>query len=269
MTKRTIIESEEEEQPEQPYNISTLKPDGEDLQPTKTVNQDEFLTSYAQTKTAFSELGYSLAAYEFEVLGPNGRKLGVDQGTLNFFKKIWIEEEPITQTITQCIRFKAWDYVRNDKGKQQRQIKEFLTYSATLEGTDRWGNTIKAHLPLQGLAYQPDVRVRIITDPQTGRQHGEYYYDRLRDKFYIPWEGKKTLDNLLKKTNTNKDNITYKCKVGSGPNSRGISFRCDQYTYEQFANSSFEELEQLARREGGPNGKIHWVDEKPAKVWID
>jgi len=265
MTKRRKIESEDEERP---YNISTLKPEGiEDLNEPPKVNQDEYWTSIAQTKKAFSDLGFSVSEYEFEVYGPNGRKLGGNKGTENFFTRVSIEENPIQVQITTMKRLKAWEYFRNDKGRQQKRVKEFFVYTASIEGVDWVGNPLRARLENQGLCYEPDIRIKITTD-LNGGQKADYTYDRLHDKYYIEWEGKKTVDNLLKKTGTNKDHIRYYCEVGSDPYSDVIDFRCGDFSYQQFTECSFEELEALAGQNGGPSGVSKWQDEKPKKVFV-
>jgi len=41
-----------------------------------------------------------------------------------------------------------------------------------------------------------------------------------------------------------------------------IGFRCAGYTYDQFANTSWQSFEALARRKGGPTGKARSSDEQ-------
>lgn len=46
---------------------------------------------------------------------------------------------------------------------------------------------------------------------------------------------------------------------------KGRAFRCNLFSYEQFINSSFDELERLAWKEGGPQGTFVPYDSKDNK----
>jgi hypothetical protein len=74
------------------------------------------------------------------------------------------------------------------------------------------------------------------------------YYIELTDK-----NRKQIIEDIINNSNgTIIDEILF---YGHFTNSRlGPSFRCDKYTYDQFINSSMEELERLGRKEGGPQG---------------
>jgi hypothetical protein len=73
-------------------------------------------------------------------------------------------------------------------------------------------------------------------------------------KYYIPFKGKRTVDDIIKKhgNENRKDEILWYCKF-DGSN-MGTSFRNNQYTYDQFVNSDFLHLEYLGRKIGGPSG---------------
>jgi hypothetical protein len=253
----------DDEQEEQHFNISTLKPEGtEDFKEQAKVNVDSIWTSYANSRKAFSDLGFSLSAYEFEVYGPSGRQLDSNgKGTVNFFAAVDISEEPITQQITTLRRLKAYEYYRNKNGREERRVREYIVYDANLQGVDHWGNPIRARLISQGLSFEPNIRIKVTSD-QHGRKQAQYTYDNLRNKYYIPFSAK-TVNDLLAKTKTNKDGIRYYCFVGSDPNSHTTKFRCDTYNYEQFTNCTFQELEQLAFK---PNQK--WRDVAPKKEFV-
>jgi hypothetical protein len=254
--------TDEQEEQEIPFNVSKLKVEGtEDFKEQPKVNVDEYWTSYANSKKAFSDLGFSLSAYEFEIYGPSGRKLDSNgKGTDNFFSAVDVSEEPIKQQITTLRRLKAYEYYKNKHDRQERRVREYITYDVNLEGVDHWGNIIRTRLIKQGLSFVPNVRIKITSD-EHGRKQATYTYDNLRNKYYLPFS-KKAVDDLLAKTNSNKDNIRYYVFVGSDPNSHITKFRCDQYTYSDFVNKTFEELESQAF---APNQK--WTDEKPKKVW--
>jgi hypothetical protein len=255
-----LIDNEQEEK-ERPFNVSKIKPSGTEVKEQKKVDIDKYWTSYANSRKAFSDLGYSISAYEWEIYGPSGRKLDSNgKAATNFFTAV-DADQPITQEITTLRRLKAYEHYKNSKNRPERRVREYIVYDSTLEGTDNWGNIIKTKLIKQGLCFEPDVKVKIVHD-QYGKQEATYTYDHLRNKYYIPFSAK-TVNDLLTKTNTNKDNVRYYCFVGSDPNSNTTKFRCDQYNYSDFVNKTFEELEAQAF---APNQK--WRDKPAAKEWV-
>lgn len=44
--------------------------------------------------------------------------------------------------------------------------------------------------------------------------------------------------------------------------------RTGGYTYDQFVNSDWETFEGLARREGGPTGKVQWIPKHNDKQFV-
>jgi hypothetical protein len=133
--------------------------------------------------------------------------------------------------------------------------KDMLTYSYDVIGKD-WLHNEMRESDIEGVYTKPEFRTTTRLNPQTGdhiekREHtGEkqVYYIELTDK-----NRKKTIEDIINKsTGTIIDGIKFYGKFPDTPLGRG--FRCDLYTYDQFINSSLEELEKLGRKEGGPQG---------------
>jgi hypothetical protein len=82
--------------------------------------------------------------------------------------------------------------------------------------------------------------------------------------FYIPFT-KKTVDDLLEKTGTDRNNIKYYGNFARGPNVTTVSFRNGDYSYEQFVNTDWEYFQELSTRQGGPTSKVKWVPEDKKK----
>src|SRR5688500_13077823 len=89
-----------------PYNVSTIKPSGEEVETKPTVNQKDYWTSMEETRLAFKEKGYDVALYNEEVLSGN-RRLGENIGARNFFNKIDLSKGDVEQHVITMHRRKA------------------------------------------------------------------------------------------------------------------------------------------------------------------
>jgi hypothetical protein len=179
-----------------------------------------------------------------------------------FFAKVDISKEPIIQTIDVMHRWKADEYYKDKDGREKTGAKEFLTYGVHLEGLDWLGNPIKASLNHEGRCEEPVKRVHVTAD-ENGRQHAEYRMSGLRYKYYIPFS-KKTVDDHLEKTGSDKNTILWYGRI-THPGTTKERFRCNEYSYEQFVGTEWEDFEELAKRQGGPSGKVKWVPEDKKK----
>ena len=135
---------------------------------------------------------------------------------------------------------------KDKDGRQKQIIKEFLTYHVRLEGQDWLGNILRGTLEFEGRCLEPKKQVRVTTD-EDGRQHAEFRMQGSTHKYYIAFT-KKAVDDILEKTNTDKNAVKYYGKFGITPGSS--AFRNGEYTYEQFVNTEWEDFEVLARKEG-------------------
>lgn len=266
MTKprKTEIDIEDDEQEAKPYNVSTIRPSGEEVEEKPTVNQKDYWTSMEQTRLAFQVKGFSVELYNEEQLGGN-RRLGENIGARNFFNKLDLSKGDVEERITTMHRRKSLEYYKDAKGREKSKIKEILTYNIILNGFDWLQNPISCKLEHEGLAYEPETRVQVTTDGN-GLQTAQYVYNKLRNKFYIPFS-KKVVDDLLKKTNSDKDAIKYYGFIPSDQYSTSTKFKCDGYSYEQFL-LPWAEFEALAKRNGGPEGTSKWQDKPAQKEWV-
>jgi hypothetical protein len=255
----------DDKQVESRYNISSLKPSGDEVEEKIPINQKDYWTSMEQTRLAIKEKGYDVGLYNETVLGGNTR-LGENIPARNFFSKVDLNKGEIDQKIITMHRRKALQFYKDSKGREKSRIKEFLTYNIELRGFDWLQNPISCKLEHEGLAQEPESRISITTD-NNGRQTAQYVFNKLRNKFYIEFS-KSAVDSLIKKTGSDKHSIKYYGFIGSDADETSIKFRCDAYNYDQFVQP-WDQFIALAKRDGGPSGKSHWVDKKQDKVWVD
>ncbi|MGI8720562.1 MAG: hypothetical protein ACR2KF_08580 [Nitrososphaeraceae archaeon] len=232
--------------------VSSHKVEDENYEEQPIIDRKKYWTALEQTRKTFADQGFDVGVYNEEVLGGN-RQLGGNVGAEIFFQKVDVSKDPITQTIDVMHRQKAIEYFKDKDGREKQRVKEFLTYNVRLQGFDWLGNILQAGLEYEGRCDEPKKRVHIDVD-KNGRQHAKYILTGLRHKYYIPFT-KVAVDDLLKQTNTDKDSVKWYGKFGLVPNT-GMTFRCGDFSYEQFVNTSWEEFTALSKREGGPNGKV-------------
>ena len=264
MVRKSELDDDIQDQELRPYNVSSIEPSGEEVETKPTVNQKDYWTSMEQTRLAFKEKGFDVGLYNEEVLGGN-RRLGENIGARNFFGKLDLSKGDVEQTIRAIHRRKGVEFYKDAKGREKSRVKEFLTYNVELRGFDWLQNPISCKLEHEGLCHEPETRVQVTTD-KNGRQTTQYVFSKLRNEFYIPFS-KKAVDDLLKKSNSDKDAIKYYGFIPSDQYSTSTKFKCDGYTYEQFL-LPWTEFEALAKRSGGPEGVSKWQDAPAQKQWV-
>ena len=139
-------------------------------------------------------------------------------------------------------------------GKDGKTVtKDYLTYNTTYEGHDWLGNPLRVYDNIEGVHKKPKFQVTTKLNPETG----EYIQEKQQsgiDTVYtielIEKNRKKVIEDIVNKSSSNPENIKYYYHVPQTV--RGYSFRCSIYTYDQFINSSMEELENLARKTPSP-----------------
>jgi len=177
------------------------------------------------------------------------------------------ELSPIRKVITNISR---QNIQRQDKeGRIYKQ--EVLTYFGDWIGVDWAGNDIRVNF-MEGWYKKPKTKfVPSDSDNPQARdkfgnrlgtvqitsQTNEYGLEVPNDlkgrKDFI----KKILDSSI---GTFSENIKYYWKR-VGPSNTGSMNRCGQYSYDQFVNSSLDDMERLANQKGGPRGDALWKDE--------
>ena len=172
---------------------------------------------------------------------------------LEVFKSKFKEEKAPLQIIINTMNRRSI-ITFDDKGKAV--MKDFLTWNADYHGKDWLGNDLWIREHVHGVHYEPKMKTTTKLNYSTGDhvidefQDGqvEVYDIELTDK-----NRKQVIQEIINNANgTHIDNIKF---YGHFTNSSlGAAFRCDLYSYDQFINSSMEELERLGRKQGGPQG---------------
>ena len=138
--------------------------------------------------------------------------------------------------------------VRDKNGKPQK--KDYLEVNSELHGTDWKDEKIPLVEFVEGYHYEPVINSRTgRRDFETGdfsmikeHQGNRQVHDiELTDK-----NRKQVIEEIINNaTGTYTDEIKFYYQVPNTSNAMG--FRCGIYTYDQFINSSSDELERLAR----------------------
>jgi hypothetical protein len=110
----------------------------------------------------------------------------------------------------------------------------------------------------------------LALNPKTGDHIPIKEYDGEVEEYYIELTdktSKQLIEDIINKSNVSTiDSITF---YGHFPNSpKCPSFRCDLYSYDQFINSSIDELERLGRKEEGPQGNAPYQS-KDKKAYME
>ena len=108
---------------------------------------------------------------------------------------------------------------------------------------------------IDGVYYKPKFRTTMTQDLETGDHVPKKEYDGITEEYYIELtekNRKQIIEDIINKSNgTLIDAIKFYYHVPQSSKG-GMSFRCDQYTYDQFINSSLDELERIARTTPSP-----------------
>lgn len=147
----------------------------------------------------------------------------------DFLNRASLEKGPIRFKVNSFMRLKAIDYTSKNNAR-----KEFMTYSVDWIAKDFMGDDIVEQQVLEHIegVYQEQLKKTVTNRGQiTG-------YERMGERtvYYIPWD-RKTMDKLIDDSvGTDKETITYTVKF--------LSSRT-QFTYEQFATLSYEQLSDM------------------------
>jgi hypothetical protein len=183
------------------------------------------------------------------------------------FKARFKEEKGKLQIIIKTMNRRA--IITYDKtGKAVK--KEFLTYRADYHGKDWLGNDIWIREHFHGQFKRPKFRTTMEMNYETGDHVPKKEYDGTVDVYTIELTDKnrkQIIEDIINKCNGSIiDQILFYGHFLNSP--QGPSFRCNLYTYDQFINSSIEELERLGRKEGGPQGTCVPYKSKDKKQYM-
>lgn len=127
--------------------------------------------------------------------------------------------------------------------------KEFLTYRADYHAKDWLGNDLWIRTHLFGQFKKPKFRTTMEMNYETREHVPKKEHDGTVDEYYIELTDKnrsKIIQDIINNSNgTIIDEILFYGHFLNSP--QGPAFRCNIFTYDQFINSSFEELENLGR----------------------
>ena len=142
--------------------------------------------------------------------------------------------EPMTRTVTKIVRLKAPDY-----STPRRERKEYLVYYENWYGKNWQGVKIPPVTNhVEGLYYEQDNEPIIERNKKVGiKRSGQH------PVYYIPFSKEKVDEIISNSIGTDKETIIF--TVISGP----FSY---EFPYDKFVNLSFDELNQLLIRPGGP-----------------
>ena len=118
--------------------------------------------------------------------------------------------------------------------------KDVLTYISDFHGYDWLGNDLWIRDHIDGVYYKPKFRTTMTQDLETGEHVPKKEYDGITEEYFIELtekNRKQIIEDIINKSNgTMIDNIKFYYHVPQSSKG-GMSFRCDQYTYDQFINS--------------------------------
>jgi hypothetical protein len=168
------------------------------------------------------------------------------------FKSKFKEEKGALQKIIKSMHRRP---VITFDGKGKAVKKDVLTYVSEYHGKDWRGNDLWERGRIDGVYYKPKFRVTTTLDPETGDHIPNKVFDGMTEEYYIELtekNRKQVIEDIINKCNgTIIDFIKFYYHVPQSSKG-GMSFRCDQYTYDQFINSSLDEMERLARSTPSP-----------------
>ena len=188
-----------------------------------------------KTEESFLESGFDLNQAPQTVFESNSEEK-------RFLSQVDTRQAPIERTVWNMVRFRDIDH---SDPKQKR--KEWIIFHEQWEGKNFRGLRIApvtSHC--EGRWYETMTSPEL--DPETGEIH-EYKFDKFRPRYDIPLARKKIDEIISKSVHSDKDSIKYVIKLDSNdfPGSQGPSTHTS-YTYEQFAEWSFDEIFKYATR---------------------
>lgn len=173
----------------------------------------------------------------------------IRQQKLDFISRIDLSKGKFRRDIFLMKRLKAPDY---DEDGEPTKPKEWIMYQEYWRAKNWLGKKLFV-TNVEGVYDEATRELNTDFDPETGDVKAEYIQGRSRTRYHIPFS-KKAVDEILAKVGTDKNEIQWYAEI---PNSaKGVGFRSGNYTYDQFVNTTWDEFEDLARREGEPT--VHY-----------
>jgi hypothetical protein len=204
-----------------------------------------------ELKFTYSTAGYD--SYIKEGFRPPEVHKRADKYEYRFLNAIDIDQGKIKVEVTSMVRLKAIDY-----STEKREKKEYLVFSSEWTAKNWMGKELGCS-HIEGKYWQQTKVLQYGSpDTETGRVEAYYVKGAPRLIHHIPFT-KKEVDRILTSEHpfgADSINITDPSKVvfyGRFDNLLGVmSFRCADFTYEQFVEPSWQKFVELAIRPGGP-----------------
>jgi len=180
-----------------------------------------------------------------------------------FLSRVDLKHGKIKVQIRTMIRQLAVDY-----STESEDEKEYITWVSDWQAKNYQEIPIFVRGHVEGSFVQQRKELQKTFNYETGETSAQYRMTSPRVVFNIPFTSKK-VDEILKGEHPlgpDSINITKPNKVifyGKFDGFRGMpSFRCADYTYEQFIIPNWSDFAELAIRPGGPAARIP-IKEKP------
>jgi hypothetical protein len=194
----------------------------------------------------------TLESFEKEELEPPHGTLTLKAQYDKFKAQFKEDKGPLQQIITRMHRKSK--IVFDEEGKAVK--KDYLTYEVDYHAKNWLSNDLFIRGHIHGMHHEPKFRATTKLDPETGNHIINNENDGIQEVYDIELTDKnrkQVIQDIINKSiGSLIDNIKFYGHFESSI--KGPSFRCDQFSYDQFINSSFDELEALARKQGGPQG---------------
>jgi len=226
--------------------VSTIQPTEEEIRKkvkSKKIKPDNIEFNDRAYKS-YLENGFD-PTDDNQVMSPRRQRL-------DFLSRVDLSKGPFKRKIVNIQRIKEPDY---DNEGNETKPKEWIVYREFWDGKD-WLNHRMTGDNTEGVYKEQTKELDTTFDPKTGDVNAVYKRGRPRDRHYIPFS-KKAVDEILAKLGTDPSEILWYGKFRNSAN--GPGFRCANFTYEQLVKSEWEDFEDLARRPGGPTGKVKMI----------
>lgn len=207
------------------------------------------------------ELKFKYDTSEYDSFRKNGfeapdRFYRPDKWEVKFLSEVDIEKGPIKVRITRMFRTKAIDY-SNDKEK----MKDYIFWESEWTALNWLKVKLRVGEHFEGKYTEQTKELKLGDfDPKTGIRQMDYVRGMPKTVYTIPFS-KKAVDDILNNKHpfgadseniTNIDSVKFYGKFDNTTESS--SFRCGNFTYEQFVTPEWRTFFELATRRGGPPG---------------
>jgi hypothetical protein len=165
----------------------------------------------------------------------------------DFLRRAKEDKQPIQKIIRTMKRIPI---VERDPKTGKAERKDFLEVHSELRGIDWKDNPLRVTDYFEGYHYEPIINTSTgDRDPDTGdfNMKKEHQGNKKIYEFDVTKDNRKQIIEQLinEATGTFRDEIIFYYEVPNESNAMG--FRCSIYSYDQFINSSSEEMIRLAR----------------------